>query len=69
MIGLLPDQPDAAFYGHSWKQGNGVTVPCYNCGTQLTLGPELEADRIIPGDSYARWNIRPSCPPCNKARF
>ena len=47
--------------------GDGNTVPCWHCGDRLTKAA-LEADRVIPGGSYARHNILPSCGPCNKRR-
>jgi hypothetical protein len=47
--------------------GNGTTVRCTHCPTLLTV-TTLEADRIIPGGSYERANILPSCGPCNKKR-
>jgi len=51
---------------------------CYRCGALLHAGaeapqeglPALEgtvtADRIIPGGSYRRENIRPACGPCQE---
>lgn len=50
-----------AFYG------NHETAPCTHCGKDLTY-TELEADRIIPGGSYARTNVQPSCRSCNIRR-
>lgn len=47
--------------------GDGQTCPCAHCGRQLSF-QTLEADRIIPGGSYARSNIQPSCRPCNITR-
>lgn len=47
--------------------GNGLTVRCTHCNKTLDKA-KLEADRIIPGGSYARPNIQPSCGPCNKQR-
>lgn len=47
--------------------GDGTKVPCWHCGTLLVYA-ELEADRIVPGGSYRRTNIQPSCRPCNIAR-
>jgi hypothetical protein len=47
--------------------GDGTKCPCIHCGTLLTY-PELEADRIVPGGSYRRSNVQPSCGPCNKQR-
>ena len=48
--------------------GDGKGADCYSCGERLPLGPQLEADRIVPGTlggRYVRDNIRPSCGPCN----
>ena len=47
--------------------GNGSTVPCVHCNNSLDFGT-VEQDRIIPGGSYARTNIQPSCSRCNKLR-
>jgi hypothetical protein len=47
--------------------GDGTTAPCTHCGLELTYAT-LEQDRIIPGGSYARHNIQPSCAPCNILR-
>jgi hypothetical protein len=48
--------------------GNGTHVPCvHGCGTILSY-ETVQADRVIPGGSYARHNIQPSCGPCNIAR-
>jgi hypothetical protein len=51
--------------------GNGVTVRCVHgfpgCVGKLTYA-SVEADRIIPGGTYARTNIQPSCGPCNRRR-
>jgi hypothetical protein len=47
--------------------GNGVTVPCVHCGKPQDYD-SVEADRIIPGGSYAYYNVQPSCGPCNKQR-
>jgi hypothetical protein len=47
--------------------GDGVTCPCTHCTVQLTYRT-VEADRIIPGDSYRHENIQPSCRSCNLAR-
>lgn len=47
--------------------GDGVTVPCVHCQTRVTRD-ELHADRIIPGGSYRRDNVQPSCPGCNIRR-
>lgn len=50
-----------AFFGDHKK------VACVHCGKGLTID-QVEADRIIPGGSYARKNIQPSCRPCNIRR-
>ena len=47
--------------------GDGTTVPCVHCKTRVTRA-ELHCDRIIPGGSYRRSNVQPSCPPCNIKR-
>lgn len=47
--------------------GDGVKVACVHCETMLTF-ETLQADRIIPGGSYRRENVQPSCKPCNIAR-
>jgi hypothetical protein len=47
--------------------GNGETVPCVHCQTELAF-EDIEADRIVPGGSYRRENVQPSCRPCNIAR-
>jgi hypothetical protein len=51
--------------------GDGTVVPCVHCKT-LVSGPDLEADRIVPGGSYGFAppypNVQPACGPCNKAR-
>jgi hypothetical protein len=47
--------------------GTGRSVPCVHCGKRLTFGT-VEADRKIPGGSYAYSNVQPSCGPCNKQR-
>lgn len=49
------------------KFGNGATAPCTHCGKGLDY-QTIEADRIVPGGSYARPNIQPSCRPCNVRR-
>lgn len=48
-------------------KGDGVKVPCVHCEMMLTF-ETVEADRIIPGGSYRRENVQPSCAPCNKLR-
>lgn len=47
--------------------GNGEYAPCVHCKTVLTYDT-LEADRIVPGASYRRENVQPSCRSCNAAR-
>lgn len=48
--------------------GDGETVQCaLGCGRTLTIHT-VEADRIIPGGSYAHGNIRPACRQCNAVR-
>jgi hypothetical protein len=47
--------------------GNGETVPCVHCQCELAFA-DIEADRIIPGGSYRRENVQPSCRPCNIER-
>lgn len=48
--------------------GDGHTVVCvHKCGAVLTV-ETVQADRIIPGGSYRRENVQPSCGPCNRAR-
>lgn len=50
-----------------WKFGDGTQAPCVHCGKGLDF-QAIEQDRIIPGGSYARHNIQPSCKPCNQLR-
>jgi hypothetical protein len=47
--------------------GNGVSVPCVHCKIEVTTA-DMHVDRIIPGGSYRRINIQPSCGSCNLAR-
>lgn len=47
--------------------GDGTHVPCVHCHKPLTV-ETVESDRIVPGGSYARSNVQPSCGPCNKER-
>jgi hypothetical protein len=48
--------------------GDGVKVPCWECGRLLTVD-EVTPDRIIPGEqggTYRRANIRgPHCAGCS----
>ena len=63
--------------------GNGSTVPCAICATELFdhpaeafhggIGPKdhVEADKIVPhedGPGYRMTNLYPSCRACNAAR-
>lgn len=50
-----------------WRFGDGEIAPCAHCERPLTMAT-MEQDRIVPGGSYARSNIQPSCAPCNRAR-
>lgn len=47
--------------------GNGHSVDCRHCGTSLDYA-NVQADRIIPGGSYRRSNVQPSCQTCNIRR-
>lgn len=47
--------------------GDGTSCPCVHCGEGLTF-ETVEADRIVPGGSYRRENVQPSCRACNLAR-
>lgn len=47
--------------------GDGTTCPCVHCEAPLVY-ETVEADRIVPGGSYRRENIQPSCRGCNAAR-
>lgn len=47
--------------------GNGTHCNCVHCATELDY-TTVEADRIIPGGSYRRENIQPSCRRCNASR-
>lgn len=47
--------------------GNGSTVACVHCGCTLTFAT-VQADRIIPGGTYRRDNVQPSCSKDNIAR-
>lgn len=47
--------------------GDGESCQCAHCGRTLSFHT-LEADRIVPGGSYRRDNIQPSCRNCNSAR-
>jgi len=47
--------------------GDGEKCPCVHCEAMLSF-ETVEADRIVPGGPYARWNVQPSCRACNVAR-
>lgn len=47
--------------------GDGTSVACVHCGVTLTR-ETLQADRIIPGGTYRRDNVQPSCAKDNVAR-
>jgi hypothetical protein len=47
--------------------GNEGIVTCYRCDVPM-LPEDCTTDRIVPGcqgGTYARYNIRPACGPCN----
>lgn len=47
--------------------GDGTFVACRHCATTLTYDT-VQADRIIPGGTYRRANVQPSCATCNRQR-
>lgn len=47
--------------------GDGTTAPCVHCGETLT-DATVQADRIVPGGTYARRNVQPACGSCNRER-
>lgn len=47
--------------------GNGTTCACVHCECELDYDT-VEADRKIPGGSYRRENVQPSCRDCNLMR-
>lgn len=47
--------------------GDGTNCDCVHCGMELEYST-IEADRIIPGGSYRRDNVQPSCRGCNVSR-
>lgn len=47
--------------------GDGTHAPCTHCAEPLCYDT-IEADRIIPGGSYRRDNVQPSCRRCNAQR-
>ena len=47
--------------------GDGEKVPCVHCGAMLTYD-DIDVDRVIPGDSYRRDNVQPSCAFDNRSR-
>lgn len=47
--------------------GNGITVPCVDCGTPVSYAT-MYVDRIVRGEHggrYVRGNIQPHCCPCS----
>jgi hypothetical protein len=50
-----------------WEYGNGEYAACVHCGAVLTYDT-IEADRIVPGGTYARHNVQPADRACNLAR-
>lgn len=44
--------------------GTGTVCQCWECSTLLTI-ETIHVDRIQPGGSYRRDNIRPHCPTCS----
>ncbi len=47
--------------------GDGTSVGCVHCGERVYYDT-VEADRIVPGGSYRRDNVQPSCRACNNQR-
>ena len=47
--------------------GDGTKCPCAHCQAVLDYAT-VEADRIVPGASYARSNVQPACRTCNLSR-
>lgn len=47
--------------------GDGIHAPCTHCCKPLTYDT-VTSDRIVPGGSYRRDNIQPSCLSCNSQR-
>lgn len=47
--------------------GNGEKVACVHCGCMVAF-ETMDVDRIIPGGTYRRDNIQPSCVFCNRSR-
>lgn len=47
--------------------GNGATVPCVHCH-KIVTADLMHVDRIVPGGTYRRNNIQPSCAKCNHDR-
>ena len=46
------------------KHGDGVTAPCHECGTEVDYDT-MVVDRIEPGGTYGRTNIRIHCYTCS----
>lgn len=53
--------------GYAPFGGDGTQVRCVHCGQCLTYDT-VEADRIVPGGSYRRENVQPSCRRDNSVR-
>lgn len=47
--------------------GDGSVCNCVHCDAPLTY-ETVESDRVIPGSTYRRTNIQPSCRGCNARR-
>jgi hypothetical protein len=47
--------------------GDGTNCKCVHCGRSLNYHT-IEADRIVPGQSYRHSNVQPSCHSCNLRR-
>lgn len=47
--------------------GTGEKVPCVHCSAMLSF-EEIDVDRIVPGGSYRRDNVQPSCAFDNRSR-
>lgn len=47
--------------------GDGTTAHCWLCDVSIDSAT-LTVDRLVAGGSYAHWNIRPACLPCNIGR-
>lgn len=47
--------------------GDGEKCSCVHCGEALSY-ETVQADRIVPGGTYRRSNVQPSCARCNRRR-